>query len=64
MVTWEEVIRVYKWLKQYAEQFGEDFPFFSVRDKSEYEVCRIIQECCERNAKYTVASDVHSVTGA
>lgn len=40
------------------------FPFFSVRDKSEYEVCRIIQECCERNTKYTVASDVHSVTGA
>lgn len=43
---------MYKWLKRYAEQFGEDFPFKSVMDKTEYEICRIIQECCERNTKY------------
>lgn len=54
MAIWtvREVMAMYKWLKQYAEQFGEDFPLKSVMDKTKYEICRIIQECCERNTKY------------
>lgn len=45
---------MYKWLKQYNEQFNKDFPFSEVADLSEYEIVRILQECCETGKEYTV----------
>lgn len=45
---------MYKWLKAYLAAFGEDFPFSEVADKTEYEVCRIIQQCVLDNEKYPV----------
>ncbi|ERT59346.1 hypothetical protein HMPREF1250_0183 [Megasphaera vaginalis (ex Srinivasan et al. 2021)] len=44
---------MYKLLIRYVNQFGKDFPVLSVKDKSEYEICRIVRECCERNTVYT-----------
>ncbi|MCI1750917.1 MAG: hypothetical protein LKI17_06305 [Megasphaera cerevisiae] len=45
---------MYKWLMRYIQQFDEDFPVASVRDYSEYEICRVIQECCDTGIKYTL----------
>lgn len=44
---------MYKWLKAYIEQFGADFPLSAVIDHTEYEIVRILQECCETNTPYT-----------
>lgn len=43
---------MYKWLRAYIRQFGKDFPLMDVMDHTEYEICRIIQECCESNTAY------------
>lgn len=45
---------MYKWLLQYITQFDEDFPVSAVKGYSEYEICRMIQECCETGEKFEV----------
>jgi len=46
---------MYQWLKAYITQFGKDFPLASVIEKNEYEIVRILQECCEAGKEYTAA---------
>lgn len=48
---------MYKWLKAYIEQFGKDFPLSAVIDHTEYEICRMIQECCESGTEFTVPEE-------
>lgn len=45
-----------KLLVAYIDQFGADFPISKVKDKNEYEICRIIQECLETNKAYATAT--------
>jgi len=46
---------MYQWLKAYITQFGKDFPLASVIEKNEYEIVRILQECCEAGKEYTAS---------
>lgn len=39
-------------LSKYAEQFGDNFPIFVVRDKDENEIVKIIQNCLDENMPY------------
>jgi 2-oxo-4-hydroxy-4-carboxy--5-ureidoimidazoline (OHCU) decarboxylase len=39
-------------LSKYAEQFGDNFPIFVVRDKDENEIIKIIQNCLDENMPY------------
>lgn len=41
-----------KLLLAYIDAFGADFPITKVKDRNEYEICRIIQECLETNTAY------------
>lgn len=43
---------MYKWLLRYIERFGSDFPVSAVKDRTEYEIVRIIQDCCIRGVEY------------
>lgn len=54
---------MYKWLKRYIEQFGKDFPLMDIIDHNEYEICRIIQECCESNTAYTPTDGRYAMAG-
>ncbi len=44
---------MYKWLKAYLNEFGTNFPFSEVADKTEYEICRIIQYCVIHHIEYS-----------
>lgn len=44
---------MYTWLLRYIDMFGKDFPVSAVRDRTEYEIVRIIQECCISGKEYT-----------
>lgn len=48
---------MYYWLMRYISQFSADFPLKSVSDQNEYEICRIIQECCESNTAYKTTTE-------
>lgn len=48
----KEVMEMLKLLLAYIEQFGADFPISKVKDRNEYEICRMIQECLETNTAY------------
>lgn len=52
-----------KLLLAYIDQFGADFPISKVKDRNEYEICRIIQECLETNTAYGATSTTTSSTG-
>lgn len=41
-----------KLLLAYIDAFGADFPIIKVKDRNEYEICRMIQECLETNTPY------------
>ena len=41
-----------KLLLAYIDAFETDFPITKVKDRNEYEICRIIQECLETNTAY------------
>lgn len=53
---------MFKWLIAYIKQFGKDFPLTEVQDKNEYEIVRILQECCETNAEYPVTATETATT--
>jgi len=52
-----------KLLLAYIEQFGADFPISKVKDRNEYEICRMVQECLETNKAYGVAETAAAETG-
>lgn len=52
-----------KLLLAYIEQFGADFPISKVKDRNEYEICRMIQECMETNTAYGATSTTTSASG-
>lgn len=54
-----------KLLLAYIDAFGADFPITKVKDRNEYEICRIIQECLETNTAYgaTTSTTTTSSTG-
>ena len=41
-------------LNQYVDHFGENFPIFIVRDLSEDEIIKIIDDCINNNKPYEV----------
>jgi len=47
---------MYKWLITYVKQFGKDFPVSAVADCTEYEIVRIIQNCCRTNTAYVTST--------
>lgn len=51
-----------KLLLAYIDAFGADFPITKVKDRNEYEICRIIQECLETNTAYGATSTTTSST--
>lgn len=52
-----------KLLLAYIDQFGADFPISKVKDRNEYEICRMIQECLETNKAYEVTEPAAAGTG-
>lgn len=44
---------MFTWLLRYIDMFGKDFPVSAVKDKTEYEVVRIVQECCISGREYS-----------
>lgn len=59
----KEVMEMLKLLLAYIEQFGADFPISKVKDRNEYEICRMIQECLETNKAYGVTEPAAAETG-
>lgn len=39
-------------LKEYADRFGQNFPVFFFRNKSEAEITRIIDDCLQQNRPF------------
>lgn len=54
---------MYKWMKEYISQFGKDFPLMDVIERNEYEIVRIIQDCCKNNTAYTPKSGKYAIAG-
>lgn len=48
---------MYKWLLRYIDTFGKDFPVSAVKDLTEYEIVRIIQNCCNSGQEYIPAAE-------
>lgn len=46
-----------KLLIEYAEKFGENFPFFIVMDLDEEEITNIIKTSIEKNEPYVVETN-------
>lgn len=59
----KEVMEMLKLLLAYIEQFGADFPISKVKDRNEYEICRMVQECLETNKAYGVTETAAAETG-
>lgn len=55
---------MYRWLKEYISQFGKDFPLMDVIELNEYEIVRIIQDCCKNNTAYTPQGGKDAIAGS
>ncbi len=44
---------MFTWLLRYIDMFGKEFPVSAVKDKTEYEIVRMIQECCISGKEYS-----------
>ncbi len=41
-------------LKEYADRFGQNFPVFFFRNKSEAEIIDLVEECLKQNRPFQV----------
>ena len=53
---------MFTWLLRYIDTFGKDFPVSAVKDKTEYEVVRIVQECCISGKEYAAPASGAAVS--
>ncbi len=55
---------MYTWLLRYIDMFGKDFPVSAVKDRTEYEIVRMIQECCKSGKEYVVETGSEDDAGS
>ena len=48
------VIALDEKLKEYASRFGQNFPVFFFRNKSEAEIIDLVEECLKQNRPFQV----------
>jgi len=54
MQTRKVVIALDEKLKEYAERFGQNFPVFFFRNKSEAEITALVEGCLKENRPFQV----------